>query len=81
MTTADDVRYQALALTAEERASLARDLLLSLESAELDLSVEQEWAAEVERRAEAYARGETTASDWRESVERTRRALAARRKS
>lgn len=80
MPAVDELRYDALALPRDERAALARDLLLSLETEDLDGNVEQAWAAEAQRRSEAYARGETESRDWRESVQRVRRMLAERRK-
>lgn len=79
MPVADELRRGALALSRDERAALARDLLLSLEAEELDGDVEQAWAAEVGRRSAAYARGETESRDWRESVQRVRQQLAERR--
>ena len=79
MPAVDDLRHGVLALPRDVRAALARDLLLSLESEELECNVEQAWAAEVQRRSEAYARGETESRDWRESVQRIRQLLAKRR--
>ena len=80
MPAVDELRHGALALPRDERAALARDLLLSLESEDLDGDVEQAWAAEAQRRSRAYARGETESREWRESVQRVRQLLAERRK-
>jgi hypothetical protein len=79
MPVADEIRDSALAFSLDERAELARDLLLSLEAEELDNDVEQAWTDEAMRRSQAFAQGETTARDWRESVRRVRQSLAARR--
>jgi putative addiction module component (TIGR02574 family) len=58
-----------------ERAELARQLILSLEPAEVSAQEEQAWEAEIERRLAAHDRGEVTAIDWRDAVERARVAL------
>lgn len=81
MLTVDDLRHQALALPPDQRAALARELFLSLEVEELEDDVFPLWAEEAERRSDAYARGETTARDWRESVDCLRRTLDQRRKT
>lgn len=54
--SATEIRDLALQLPPQQRASLARDLLASLEEA--GKPVEAEWAAEAESRAEAYAAGQ-----------------------
>jgi putative addiction module component (TIGR02574 family) len=57
--SADKLRQEALALPLDERAALAKDLLLSLdESAEA--GVEEAWAEEIGRRAQAVADGRAT---------------------
>jgi len=81
MSAVDHVRDQALRLDDSERAMLARDLLASLEAIGPDKGAESDWAAEIQARSDAVARGEFSASDWRESVERVRQHLAQRRKS
>jgi putative addiction module component (TIGR02574 family) len=48
----------ALALSPDERAALAHELLASLD-AERDPGVEQDWAAEITRRAERFRAGES----------------------
>jgi hypothetical protein len=79
MSTCNDILAQALGLPVEDRALLARDLLVSLESEGFDDDAEAAWAREIEARSEAVARGEFTATDWRESVERIRQELTKRR--
>ncbi len=69
----EEVRREALALTDEERAELAADLLASLDDAigESDDALEVAWAEEIERRALAVISGETKVADWetvRESI-------------
>ena len=55
--TADKVRNDALALSASERASLAHDLILSLDNpADYMLSPEQE--AEIQRRVQMVREGQ-----------------------
>jgi putative addiction module component (TIGR02574 family) len=54
---------EALQLPPDERARLARRLIASLDesSPEDPAEVEREWKAEIERRLEAYRRGEVEA--------------------
>jgi putative addiction module component (TIGR02574 family) len=81
VSTIDEIRSRALELSDSDRASLARDLLLSLEESGFDEGCEPAWVAEIEARSEVVARGEFTASDWQESVARIRHTLAQRPKS
>jgi hypothetical protein len=78
MSTVDDVRDQALQLDQPERATLARDLLVSLEEGGPHEDAQSAWATEIQARSDAVARGEFSASDWRESVQRVREHLAKR---
>ncbi len=56
MKTMEEIRRAAMALSAGERASLAHDLILSLEDAEAyELSPEQE--AEIRKRVRRVKRG------------------------
>ncbi len=56
MKTVEEIRREAMALSAGERASLAHDLILSLEDAEAyELSSEQE--AEIRKRVRRVKRG------------------------
>lgn len=79
MSTCNDIFTQALGLPVEDRALLARDLLVSLESEGFDDDADHAWADEIQARSEAVAKGEFTATDWRESIERIRQELAKRR--
>jgi putative addiction module component (TIGR02574 family) len=60
MDTLSAVREQALALDFVSRASLIEDLLLSLDPT-VRQRIDAAWAAEADRRVEAYDRGESAA--------------------
>jgi putative addiction module component (TIGR02574 family) len=75
MTLNAELVSKAMQLTADERAELARQLILSLEPAEADTDAEQAWDAEIERRLEAIDGGTARLTDWRESIERARAAI------
>ena len=65
MATPNDLRSQALELSREERASLARDLLASLDEPHDDpAEVEEAWLAEVERRMREIDEGTAKLVDW-----------------
>jgi Putative addiction module component len=72
------VLVEALSLPRHDRAALARELISSLESNDEAASIEAEWVAVAVERSHAYDAGETTASDWRESVAIIQAALDAR---
>jgi putative addiction module component (TIGR02574 family) len=60
--TIDEIRAQALDLSASERASLAHELILSLDDPEaLELSAEQE--AEIRRRVQSVRDGKAAGRD------------------
>ena len=77
MSAPTDLLDRALALPADQRADVARHLLLSLEEAPLDdqNEVDQLWAEEIDTRIDRADAGESTESDWREAVERVRKSL------
>ena len=75
MSSVEDLRSRAMELSRAERAVLARELLLSLETEEPQEDAEAVWAEEIEARSEAVARGELALSDWRESMDRLRDGL------
>jgi hypothetical protein len=62
----DDLRRAALALSADERADLAAELLVSLEApTDEDPSVIRSlWGAEIERRARRVIAGGAESQDW-----------------
>jgi putative addiction module component (TIGR02574 family) len=68
MSIADNVLIQALGLPESERAALAHQLLLSLDSGDFDTSSDQAWAIEIESRLDAVAEGRYVAHDWRETL-------------
>ena len=57
--TINDIRTEALALSASERASLAHDLILSLDNPD-DLKLEPEQEAEIKRRVQIIEEGKAT---------------------
>ena len=65
MATPSDLRTQALELSREDRARLARDLLASLDEPHDDpAEVEAAWLAEVERRMREIDAGSAKLVDW-----------------
>lgn len=69
---------QALALPVEDRASVAAELLASLEESppEDAAAVQAAWATEIERRARRVLAGESPGEPWDSVRERTARRLA-----
>jgi putative addiction module component (TIGR02574 family) len=63
MASADDLRTDALRLPAEERARLAHKLLVSLEDEEVHADATEEWARELERRAQDVLSGAVETKD------------------
>ena len=63
---AEDLRQQALALTDDERADLAAELLASLEEQTDDDAevVRVAWAEEIERRARMVIAGDSPTEPW-----------------
>ncbi len=61
---AERLLEQILKLPVDERAELARQVLLSLEPEEFNDDAEQAWVAEIQRRREAIRRGEVQLLDW-----------------
>ena len=74
MATVDDLLSDALRLSREERARLAHELLLSLETDGEDSNADVEWARELERRAQEVIGGEVELV----SPEEARRQVAER---
>jgi putative addiction module component (TIGR02574 family) len=66
---------RVLHLPDQERAELARQIILSLETADPDADADAAWEAEIERRAGEVDRGEVALVDWRDAIERARRSL------
>ena len=74
----DELRSAALALSREERAKLAQDLIRSLDDSR-DEDVDAAWVQEVTRRAREVADGTVQPVDWEIARERIARRLRERR--
>ena len=75
----DTVRREALALSVDERAQVAADLLASLdEEREPAGEVTSAWATEIERRAREVLSGQSSSEDWEAARERIAGQLRSR---
>jgi putative addiction module component (TIGR02574 family) len=81
MTTCSQVLDAALALNPDQRAEVAHQLLLSLETEDFDEDADQAWAAEIQRRLQAIRSGNAVLRDWDEAVANIRRAIHSRNKA
>ncbi|HEV8604335.1 MAG TPA: addiction module protein [Tepidisphaeraceae bacterium] len=72
-----DTIAKALELSADDRAELARHLLLSLEAEDCDEDAEQAWAEEIDERLERADRSK--AADWETVLQRIRGSLRRNR--
>jgi hypothetical protein len=61
-----------LQLSVEDRADLARRLILSLGPDHPEPEAGADWEAVIERRLDAVDRGEVALLDWRPAIERIR---------
>ena len=77
---ADDLLKVALNLSKEDRAELARQLIVSLESGQSDADSDELWKAEIERRLAEVDRGEVKLIEWHDSVQRIREMLEEQRR-
>jgi putative addiction module component (TIGR02574 family) len=75
--SSDEILPAALALSAKERAKLARELLQSLENPEAE--AEAAWIAEIDRRAEQVENGTAQLVDWEIARDQIAQRLKARR--
>lgn len=79
MAQIEEILDEALKLGPDDRASVAAELLDSLEAPpEGKADVEAAWAAEIERRARRVLRGESNGASWDEVRRRTEANLAKR---
>ena len=62
--TAESLRQKALALPAQDRATLAADLLASLDEADDADAVRSAWREEIDSRVEAVVSGEAQTEPW-----------------
>lgn len=80
MTLRDHLVQQILALPADDRVHLAELLDQSFMTEGFATpALAAEWEAEVERRIDAYDRGDTSAEDAETAMQTMRRELAERR--
>ena len=78
--SADRLKREALALSIDERAALAKDLLLSLDEG-AEAGAEAAWVEELDRRAQAIASGTAILVDWTDVEKRISARLKARREA
>ena len=74
--TVEQLRQQALLLSASDRVLLVKDLIVSLETMSSSEGISQSWLDEIVRRSNALHQGEMTTDDWRASLGRVRERLA-----
>lgn len=79
MAVAQDLLTRALQMPAEDRADLARELLLSLESDPSDEDHEAAWEQEILQRLKQFDEGKTVAVGWREAQAHIREKLRTRK--
>jgi len=72
MSSGQSLTQQALLLPVDERAELARRLIISLESEAPDADAEQLWNEEIKARMAEVDRGDVEPVDWRDAIQRTR---------
>ena len=65
MDDAKKLLHDALRLPENQRAEMASKLLESLDAAD-NSNIDDEWAAEIERRCAAVDAGDAVTSDWNE---------------
>jgi hypothetical protein len=76
MSPFDEFLASALQMPANDRATLAHQLLLSLEAGDFDADSEAAWATELEIRLARIERGDFQARDWRDALAQMRQSLS-----
>lgn len=76
MSTCTQLYQQASALPVEEQRALLK--LIAANLADVEERADAAWAEELNRRIDAYERGEASAKDWRESLDWARQQLEER---
>jgi hypothetical protein len=78
MSPPTELLDRVLALPVEQRADLARHLLLSLEAEPFDdpAEADQAWSDEIDARIARADAGESAEVDWRVALERVRNSLS-----
>jgi putative addiction module component (TIGR02574 family) len=79
MSTRDDIARQALSLPPDDRAFLADVLEQSLAQEFTTPEIALAWTKEIDRRLDAYDRGEIQAVDAQTAIDEMRRKLAEHR--
>ncbi len=77
MTTSADILSAAMNLQPAERAEVAHQLLLSLETIPLDDQHDQAWAEVIRRRLKAIRSGEVELRDWDDVLADARKSIVA----
>ena len=75
MAIESDLIERTMHLSSEDRAELARRLILSLEPGGMEADVDRAWEVEIERRISSFEGGHTAAVDWQDAVDRARARL------
>lgn len=78
MIVAQELLTQALQLPLNERANMARQLLLSLEPESVEEDHEAAWAKEIAERVKRLDEGKSKTIDWREAHAQIRAKLRQR---
>lgn len=75
MIAAQQILTQALQLPADERAKMAHELLLSLESEPIEEGYDAAWEQELVSRVKQIDEGTAELLDWRDAQEEIRKKL------
>ena len=75
MTSAQELLTQALQLPISDRATMARQLLLSLDTDCYEVECESAWEQEIVARVHRLEQGQTETHDWREGHAAIRKKL------
>jgi hypothetical protein len=79
MSASKSLHDTALRLPRSQRATLARELIASLDSGDVHEDVDSAWLEEVARRERQLVAGKANLEDWHAVRERISRRLRARR--
>ena len=77
--SSDEILPAALALSAKERAKLAREILESLQNPDADADADAAWIEEIDRRAQEVENGTAPLVDWDVARGQIAQRLKARR--
>ncbi len=79
MASKDDILSSLRALSRDERAEVAHELILSLDEGQEDAGAASEWRTEVQRRADEVLSGKASTVDARQAVQELRVKLKSKR--